>query len=276
MLYFYTMPRWSTMPHATAAGPHGKALLAKFSVTTIPALVLLDGDGHVICTNTRVRLAAEPTSLGFPWRAPAGTRRLNPTVDFAMGPTEAPSAVGDRAPSQSASLRHKSAGVLPPGVQRPHRLERDRATQAPAVLADIADNIHQAPAEIHARAGTRRDAKRKSPPDIVDAGWPPKEPNRVATQVVPTIYPDAMQVVCNREQAQKNSKFVPSILARPKLEKSSQGEHTLLMHPQPLAKVHPFTPTLKEWRHGIPVDCGPDWKWDVITAAVDHGPHPTT
>jgi hypothetical protein len=47
------------------------------------------------------------------------------------------------------------------------------------------------------------------------------------------------------------------------------------MHPQPLAKVHPITPTLKECRHGIPVECGPDWKWDVITAAVNHSPHPT-
>ena len=47
------------------------------------------------------------------------------------------------------------------------------------------------------------------------------------------------------------------------------------MQPQPPAEVHPFTPTLKKWRHGIPVDCGPDWDWDVITASVDHGPHPT-
>jgi hypothetical protein len=47
------------------------------------------------------------------------------------------------------------------------------------------------------------------------------------------------------------------------------------MHPQPLAEVHPFTPTLRKWWHGIPVDCGPNWNWDVITAAVAHGPHPT-
>jgi hypothetical protein len=32
---------------------------------------------------------------------------------------------------------------------------------------------------------------------------------------------------------------------------------------------------MKAWRQGIPVDCGPDWNWDVITAAVAHGPHPT-
>jgi hypothetical protein len=42
-----------------------------------------------------------------------------------------------------------------------------------------------------------------------------------------------------------------------------------------LADVHPFTPTLKEWRHGIEVDCGPNWNWDVIEAAVARGPHPT-
>ncbi len=100
------------------------------------------------------------------------------------------------------------------------------------------------------------------------------EPNRVATRVVPTIYPESMQVVCNKEQAQENSNFVPMSLTRQKPENIPQGEHTLLMQPQPLAKVQPFTPTLKEWRHGIPVDCGPDWNWYVITAAVDHGPHP--
>jgi hypothetical protein len=67
MRYFYTMPRWTTMPHAMAAGPRGKALLAKFGMTTISALVLLDGNGWFICTNARVHLAADPTGLGFPW-----------------------------------------------------------------------------------------------------------------------------------------------------------------------------------------------------------------
>ena len=46
------------------------------------------------------------------------------------------------------------------------------------------------------------------------------------------------------------------------------------MQPQPLSAVHPFTPTLNKWRHGIEVDCGPDWSWDVVEAAVA-GPHPT-
>ncbi len=49
----------------------------------------------------------------------------------------------------------------------------------------------------------------------------------------------------------------------------------MLMQPQPLAGIHPFTPTLRKWEHGIPVDCGPDWDWNVIEAAVARGPHPT-
>ncbi len=47
------------------------------------------------------------------------------------------------------------------------------------------------------------------------------------------------------------------------------------MQPQLLVEVHPFTPIMKEWRRGIKVDCGPDWTWDVIKAAIERGPHPT-
>jgi hypothetical protein len=46
---------------------------------------------------------------------------------------------------------------------------------------------------------------------------------------------------------------------------------TSLMQPQPLAAAHPFTPTLKSWRHGIEVDCGPDWSWDDIAYQVKAG-----
>ncbi len=48
------------------------------------------------------------------------------------------------------------------------------------------------------------------------------------------------------------------------------------MQPQPLSAVHPFTPTLNKWWHGIEVDCGPDWSWEVVEAAIACGPHPTT
>jgi hypothetical protein len=46
------------------------------------------------------------------------------------------------------------------------------------------------------------------------------------------------------------------------------------MQPQPLAAGHPFFPTLHQWgSHGVPVDCGPDWQWDAVLAAVAGSPH---
>jgi hypothetical protein len=33
--------------------------------------------------------------------------------------------------------------------------------------------------------------------------------------------------------------------------------------------------SIKKWRHGIEVDCGPDWSWDVVEAAIARDPHPT-
>jgi hypothetical protein len=56
---------------------------------------------------------------------------------------------------------------------------------------------------------------------------------------------------------------------------ATKGKPTSLMQPQPLAEVHPFTPTLKGWRYGIDVDCGLDWDWEVNKAVVARGPHPT-
>ena len=46
------------------------------------------------------------------------------------------------------------------------------------------------------------------------------------------------------------------------------------MQPQPLAAGHPFFPTLHDWgSKGVPVDCGPDWEWETVLAAVARGPH---
>ena len=100
MRYFYKMRRWTAMPHATAAGTLRKALMARFGVTTLPALVLLNSNGQVISTDTRIRLAMDPAGLRFPWPGPAGTRRRNAVVNFAMGPSPGPSSVRDQPPAQ--------------------------------------------------------------------------------------------------------------------------------------------------------------------------------
>jgi len=113
--------------------------------------------------------------------------------------------------------------------------------QAPAAPADIEHNIRRPPADVHSRARRVKDAKRKNPPDIIDAGLPPKKPNRIAARGVPTVYPDAMKAVGDSERARRDGTWVPrSLSARP------EGKPTSLMQPQPLAGVHPFTPTLTE------------------------------
>ena len=53
--YFSTMPI-AAMLHAKATGAWGLALRDKFAITTIPALVLLDGEGVVLCRKAHERL----------------------------------------------------------------------------------------------------------------------------------------------------------------------------------------------------------------------------
>ncbi len=74
MEYFNAMPFWMAMLHAAATGNLGKSLFQRFGLTTIPALVLLDGNGALICTDAWLRLASNPGSSSFPWQAPAHRR----------------------------------------------------------------------------------------------------------------------------------------------------------------------------------------------------------
>ncbi len=46
--YFTKMP-WTAMPHAESSGHWGLALMEEFGVTLITALILLNGEGAVIC-----------------------------------------------------------------------------------------------------------------------------------------------------------------------------------------------------------------------------------
>jgi len=77
---FSTMP-WSAMLHAEATGARGLALRDKFAITTIPALVLLNGEGAVLCRNAHERLRDEPQGTYFPWQSTPAAPRI-PQVDF--------------------------------------------------------------------------------------------------------------------------------------------------------------------------------------------------
>jgi hypothetical protein len=95
--------------------------------------------------------------------------------------------------------------------------------------------------------GARAKKRKASPPDTVPSVKKPSKPNLDSRRV----------------KAMASATF------------ATKGKPTSLIQPQPWAEVHPFTPTLKGWRHGIDVDCSPDWDWVVIKAAVTRGPHPT-
>ena len=61
------------------------ALMEKYGVSTIPALVLLDGEGALICNCGQDHLQKDPTGKGFPWPAPISGPRLA-QVGFAIPP----------------------------------------------------------------------------------------------------------------------------------------------------------------------------------------------
>ncbi len=65
------------------------ALMAKFGIITIPALVLLDKRGQVICKDGRGWCAADPMGLAFPWRGKAkGGPVARAVVHFDLPPAK--------------------------------------------------------------------------------------------------------------------------------------------------------------------------------------------
>jgi nucleoredoxin len=52
---FSTMP-WTAMPHLDSVRQRGNDLMAAFGVTTIPALVFLDGTGAITCRDGRKKV----------------------------------------------------------------------------------------------------------------------------------------------------------------------------------------------------------------------------
>jgi hypothetical protein len=63
--FFSPMP-WTAMPHLASMGARGQELMTTFSVTTIPALVLIDGKGAIVCLDGQRKITEDPAGLGFP------------------------------------------------------------------------------------------------------------------------------------------------------------------------------------------------------------------
>ncbi len=95
--YSLTMPRllmWQDANNKVGMKAHMTALMAKFSVSTISALILLDKWGHVICPEACGWVNADPKGKPFPWRAtaelPMPGLEARAVVNFDLPPTERP------------------------------------------------------------------------------------------------------------------------------------------------------------------------------------------
>jgi thiol-disulfide isomerase/thioredoxin len=58
---------WAALPHLKSMGERGQSLMTRFGITTIPALVFLDGNGTVVCLDGcgRVTSALSGRSLAI-------------------------------------------------------------------------------------------------------------------------------------------------------------------------------------------------------------------
>ena len=72
---------------------------------------------------------------------------------------------------------------------------------------------------------------------------------------------------------------VPNVLPgkTPKQSRWAWHKRLSLMQPQAHTRHHPLQWTLKHWAtQGCPADCGPEWAWENVMAAVECGPHRST
>ncbi len=292
--YFSTMP-WLAMLHAEAAGARDLALRDKFAITTIPALVLLDGEGAVLCRNAHERLRDDPQGKYFPWQSTPATPRI-PRVDFDIVAHSWPDLLSTGTPLRRPPGKPPPFGTVRPdsglghgnqGLSHQRRQTHDkRQGKSSAVGLQVgASDVSRVGSQVDQEPGPQP-APRVGPTPAPMASTSkrktaasedvprPRPPPKPGARPSPSIASRAVQALTATAATSHNMNFVPRRLATTRSD-FPQGKPTSLMQPQPLSTVHPFTPTLNKWRHGIEVDCGPDWAWDVVEAAIARGPHPT-
>jgi hypothetical protein len=280
--YGLGMP-WRAMYHdaKNKAGMNMRTavLMAKFRVTTIPALILLDKHGHVICAEGRGWCVADPKGLAFPWRekttvGPVGWAVINfdlPPAKQGQQPEPPEQALGANRP-RGENLGAKRKPVLAPAKQgqRPDSPERTLGENRPRRKNLVAkrDPMSLPPAS----DGTTAVPDMGPPPNF---GRTRAEDIEINTDVrrwangTPLIaLPPARGTenvharMSNRRTMGKWKAAPPDKVTEPQpppkpnfgictgphgeLNTQPEGKPTSLMQSQTLADVHPFTPTLKE------------------------------
>jgi len=109
------------MTHAEASGKRGRKLRDKFGITTIPALVLLDGEGALLCGKAHDMLRDDPTGKYFPWQKPTAAPRI-PRVGYDL--------VDTSRPDVATPLPHPPGS--PPQFVSPNKLESVTKSQSVA------------------------------------------------------------------------------------------------------------------------------------------------
>jgi len=254
------------MLHAEATGARGFALRDKFATTTIPALVLLDGEGAVLCRNALERWRGDPLGKHFPWESnPAASR--TPRVDFDIVAHSRPDAASLGTPLWRPPGEPPPFGTVRPdsvpgpedrGSSRQRHQTHDKGWGNNTVVGS------QVGSSDGSRAGLRvvqEPGPQPAPrvgPTPAPAAFTSKRKNAVPKDVPrPRPHPKpgarpslssasrAVHALAVAAAASYKINFVPHHLAAARSD-FPQGKPTSLMQPQPLSAVHPFTPTLKK------------------------------
>ena len=229
--YFADMP-WAAMTHDSATGRQGLALMEKYGVSTIPALVLLDGEGALICKCGQDHLRKDPTGKGFPWPAPiAGLRPAQ--VGFAIPPLagvrpKKPPGKPPPFPQQRRSTVGLSVGRpvgLPVGRPMGHS---DQTTEHAGTPVRHAATILQSPTPATPGSSTRK----REHLETVQRPKPPPKPNISVRNPPPRIHPEALAALAGRE-VQSTFAFTPRRLMEPLPLEPEGKKPTSLMQPQP-------------------------------------------
>jgi hypothetical protein len=79
--YFGMLYDWLLVPYN---GVSAATLVYRFHITTVPAIILLDASGQVVCRDGRDRIRTDRLGQNFPWRSPPPPR--HPAVNFDLPP----------------------------------------------------------------------------------------------------------------------------------------------------------------------------------------------
>ncbi len=186
--YFSAMP-WTAMTHNEESGKKGLDLLNKFGITTIPALVLLDGEGAVLCQDAQERLWQDPTGQHFPWQDPPAAPHL-PRVGFNLMDNSWPDAAHLLTPLLRPSGRPPQFATVRPSSIQDSQNKKEAAIAhgdrgSSHCLQMLGASLAKKPGKTAVVVPTegRIDSSRACRDHVLDTGWAKK------TATHPVVHP---------------------------------------------------------------------------------------